>query len=152
MLKIAFYKGRTRLFNRLVSWWTRGPYSHCELVVSQLNTGALCWSSSFLDGGVRLKVIALDPAHWDLVDLHLTPGQAAAAEQWFEAHEGQPYDVLGLFGFLWRPFSQEKNKWYCSDAVAAALGMRDPWRFDPNSLSSAVGLLTHSGLREAFTY
>jgi hypothetical protein len=150
--KIAFYKGRARLFNRLVSWWTRGPYSHCELVVGELNAGALCWSSSYLDGGVRLKVIPLDPAHWDIVPLHLTPGQEAAAAAWFRAHEGQPYDVRGLIGCVWQPFADDKAAWFCNEAIAAALGVEEPWRFNPNSLYEAVALLNRSGAREAFTY
>lgn len=37
--KVAFYKGRHRLFDRLVQWWTRGPYSHCELLLYGLPDG-----------------------------------------------------------------------------------------------------------------
>ena len=40
MVKIAFYKGKSRLFNKVVSWWTRGPYSHTELVVGAATTVA----------------------------------------------------------------------------------------------------------------
>ena len=68
-MKAAFYKetrpGLPGIYNRLVRWWTKSPYSHVELVVS---TGR-AWSSSFEDGGVRSKLIDLDPAKWDLVDL-----------------------------------------------------------------------------------
>ena len=60
MVKIAMYKGRKRVFNRLVSWWTRGPYSHTELVID-----GVCYSSSFLDKGVRKKAIELDPENTD---------------------------------------------------------------------------------------
>ena len=137
-MQIAFYKGRKRLFNRLVSFWTRSPYSHCELVVSQHNAGALCWSSSYLDGGVRLKVIPLDPALWDIVDLQLTPGQADAATAWFRRHEGQAYDVAGLIGCVLRPYRQRQNRWFCNEAVGAALGLQDPWRFDPGSFAAAL--------------
>ncbi len=137
-LQVAFYKGRTRLFNRAVSWWERGPYSHCELVTAHLNAGALCWSSSFTDGGVRLKVIALDPDHWDLVDVRASAQQEAAAIAWFKAHEGQPYDLRGLLGMVWRPAGHDKERWYCNEAIGAALGVPDPWRFEPNSLFSLL--------------
>ena len=137
-LQVAFYKGRARRFNRLVSWYTRGPYSHCELVVQQLNAGALCWSSSFMDGGVRLKVIQLDPAHWDLVTLEVSEATAAAATQWFKEHEGQGYDVQGLLGFVWRRMADDQRRWFCNEAVGAALGIPEAWRFDPNSLWSAL--------------
>ena len=139
-LQVAFYKGRARLFNRLVSWWTRGPYSHCELVVQQLNAGALCWSSSFMDGGVRLKVIKLNPAHWDVVTLEVSDAAAAAATQWFKDHEGQGYDVRGIAGMVWRRVADSKTRWYCNEAVGAALGLADPWRFEPNGLYAALVL------------
>jgi len=140
-LQVAFYKGRSRFFNRLVSWWSRGPYSHCELVTAHLNSGALCWSSSFIDGGVRLKVIRLDPEHWDLVDVPATEAQAAAAVAWFKAHEGRPYDVRGLLGLVWRPAEHDKDRWYCNEAIGEALGVGDAWRLDPNGLYS---LFTYS--------
>lgn len=135
-LQLAFYKGRTRLFNRAVSWWTRGPYSHCELVTAQLQSGALCWSASLSDGGVRLKVIPLDPDRWDLVDLSCTPEEEARAVAWFKAHEGQGYDLVGLLGQVWRAVSDDGDKWFCNEAVGAALGVHEPWRFDPNSFYS----------------
>ena len=67
-MQVAFYKGTrsglSGLFNRLVRWWTRGPYSHCEVVFTDepsKDGGVLCGSSSKLDGGVRLKFVVLDP-------------------------------------------------------------------------------------------
>lgn len=129
-MQIAFYKGRKRLFNRLTAWWTNGPYSHCELVVD-----GLCWSSSFMDGGVRGKRIELNPDHWDLIEVD---ADVAAAIAWFEARIGDDYDTLGLFGFLWRPWRDDTNRWFCSEALAAALGFSDPWRFCPNTLYAAL--------------
>ena len=126
-MKLAFYKGRTRLFDRAVQWWTRGPYSHVELVFSD----GIAASSSVRDGGVRLKRIEWKPERWDFVD---AIGDEGAARRWFEAHVGQRYDYLGLFGFLWRPNGGANRRWFCSEAVAAALGMTDAWRFCPNTL------------------
>lgn len=69
-MKAAFYKGRKRLFNRLTAWWLRGPYSHCELIVgTDLQGRSICASSSFMDGGVRIKAMHLDVEHWDLVEV-----------------------------------------------------------------------------------
>lgn len=131
-MKIAFYKGRTRLFNRLVSWYDKSPYSHCELVLDTA-TG-LCGSSSFMDGGVRTKVIDLDSGHWDVVDIGGSEQALEAAHLWFATHNGQGYDVLGLLGFLWRRQTGQQSKWFCSEAVAAALGMPEAWRLDPATL------------------
>lgn len=134
-MQIAFYKGRKRLFNIVTSWWLRGPYSHCELVLRIEDGLALCASSSFMDGGVRTKRIALDPGHWDLVDVD---GDSEAAWKWLRAHHGEQYDLLGLAGFVARVLGHDKARWVCSEAVAAMLGIPDAWRFDPCSLFAAV--------------
>lgn len=138
-LRAAFYKG-TRpglagLYNRLVRWWTRSPYSHVELVFS---TGHAA-SASFEDGGVRFKVIDFDPARWDFV--HLPGHLEAGAFAWFEQHRGNQYDLIGNLHFIASPVKHDKNKWFCSEAVAAALGLTDPWRFSPATLACTLGLI-----------
>lgn len=127
-MKLALYKG-TRpglpgVYNRLVRWWTASPYSHCELVFSD----GMCASSSWLDGGVRMKRIDFDPANWDVIDIK---GDEGRAREWFANHDMDGYDMLGLFGFVWRRGIQDKGKWFCSEAIAEALGIKDSWRIDP---------------------
>ena len=141
VMQVAFYKGRSRLFNRLVSWWTRGPYSHCELIVEYMPNGAaVCWSSSFLDGGVRRKVMKLNPEHWDVVQLEVDAVDLIRAQAWFEQRAGAGYDVLGLLGFVWRAAKDHALRWFCSEAVAAALGYAQAWRFSPNDLYPILAL------------
>lgn len=135
-MHVAHYKGRTRMFNRLVCWYLRGHVSHTELVLCTDTAGvSLCASSSFMDGGVRAKWIALDPEHWELREVI---GDRAKALQWLEDHKGQGYDVLGLLGFVWRRIEGARKRWFCSEAVAAMLGLPDPWRFDPMTLWAAL--------------
>lgn len=135
-MQAAFYKGRTRLFNRLVSWWLDGKYSHCEIVIGTNQHGiSTCASSSFLDGGVRVKLMALNPDHWDVINVG---GSAETAIAWLAAHEEQGYDYLGVAGFIARALGQDKQRWFCSEAVAEMLGMPDSWRFDPCSLWAAL--------------
>lgn len=135
-MKAAFYKGRKRLFNRITAWWLRGAYSHCELVLgTDANGLAICASSSYMDGGVRVKHMALVAAHWDVIELQGNPDNAWL---WLQQHHGQPYDLLGLAGFVARRLGHSKARWLCSEAVAAMLGMPDAWRFDPCSLWAAL--------------
>lgn len=135
-MQIAFYKGTSAayfgLYNRLVRWWTRGPYSHVEIVFSD----GLSASSSFQDGGVRFKRIDYDARKWDMVALPQAEEQAV--RQWFAAHVGEEYDVLGNAGFVIDALNDGKRRWFCSEAVAAALGIPEPWRFHPNSLASVL--------------
>jgi hypothetical protein len=135
-VKVAFYKGRKRLFNRLVSWYLKGPYSHCELVTRTDLLGVSdCLSSSFMDGGVRLKRMRLDPANWDLVEVECDPRRA---HYWLDLHEEEGYDVLWLLGFTWRRKTGYRTKWGCSEAVAEMMGMPDSWRFDPMTLWASL--------------
>lgn len=131
-MRLAFYKGRrggfAGLFDAAVRWWTRGPYSHVELIFSN----GLAASASQRDGGVRFKLIAFHPDRWDFVDVG---GDELAAFAWFEDHDGAAYDYAGLFGFVWRPGKGAGRRWFCSEAIAAALRYRDPWRFCPNTLA-----------------
>ena len=136
-MKIAFYKG-TRpfpqsLFNMGVRWWTGGIYSHCEIVFSD----GLSASSSFIDQGVRFKRIEYgEDNQWDI--LNLDQFDEAVTRQWFIDHEHEKYDVLNLLGFLWKRRDGSKKKWTCSEACASALGLEEPWRYDPNSLYSML--------------
>ncbi len=137
--RAAFYKGThpglPGIYNRGVRRWTRSDYSHVEIVFASGH----CASSSYMDGGVRFKVIDFDPDLWEFVDLPRSMERDAFS--WFEAHRGQPYDLLGNLHFVVAPIADDKRKWFCSESVAAALGIPDPWRFDPGTLYSTLRFL-----------
>lgn len=153
-MKVAFYKatrpGLQGIFSRLVRWWTGGPYSHCELVLEERDGLARCATSSFIDGGVRIKWMQLKPSSWDVVELDRAP---AEAREWFFDHLGQGYDVIGIIGFVWRRRDGHKRRWFCSESIAAALGLGQPWRYCPNTLHALlsslpiVGRVGHDGAR-----
>ena len=88
-----------------------------------------------MDGGVRVKHMRLDLAHWDIVPVAGDPAQAWA---WLLEHEGEGYDYLGLVGFIARVLGHDKERWVCSEAVADMLGIPESWRFDPCSLWAAL--------------
>lgn len=131
-MKAAFYKG-TRpglagLYNIITKWWGNGKYSHCELIFSD----GMAASSSFADGGVRFKRIEFSPDRWDFIKL--SDELEADARAWFEAHAGQKYDLRGNVRFVLDFLRDDKDKWFCSEAKGAALGIKEPWRLDPNNL------------------
>jgi hypothetical protein len=132
VINIAFYKGPAptllrRLVHSLICWRTDGQYSHVELV----KDGYLGHTASFLDGGVRVKAIDFSTGRWDMVT---TPGDEGAAIRWFQDHMGEPYDWFGLFGWVlpWRVSC--RKWWFCSEAVAEAMGLPESWRISPNDL------------------
>lgn len=134
-MKAAFYTanrpGLAGLYNRLVRWIDGGPYSHVELIFAD----GMSASASYLDGGVRFKRIEFDPDHWEIIEVG---GDEATARAWFVAHEGRGYDLMGTARFLFGVIPQDPDKWFCSEAVAAALGLRDSWRYGPCGLFSAL--------------
>ena len=135
-MKVAFYKG-TRpgwqgIYSRAVRLIDRGPYSHAELVFSDGMSG----SASYIDGGVRLKRIDYDDTHWDFIDL--PPSLEPYARDWFESHVGAPYDLMGNVRFVLPWLSDSERGWFCSEALGAALGWKEPWRYGPNGLSALL--------------
>lgn len=140
-MKAAFYKatrpGPAGIYNRLVRLVDGGPYSHAELVFSD----GVSASSSYMDGGVRFKTIDFDAGKWDLVDLDPSRFDEAAARAWFAAHEGAPYDIAGNLKFVWHWWPASRTRWFCTSALAAALGLPPadkPWWYGPRKLAAAL--------------
>lgn len=135
-MRLALYRatrpGIQGIYSRVTRWVDGGPYSHCELIFSD----GLSASASFIDGGVRFKAIDYDPAHWDFIDL--PPSMEPAARQWFIDHEGARYDLIGNLKFVAWFIPHSESRWFCSEAIAAALGMPDPWRYGPCGLAAAL--------------
>jgi hypothetical protein len=129
MLRVAFRYGDSRLFARAVCWFRGGDAAHCEAVPEwDTATGEhTCISSSFLDGGVRLKRMPLPADKWRIYEVEV---EAVRAWGWFFEHRGEGYDSLGLFGFVWRPIRGWARKWFCSEAVAAIMLLDKPESFD----------------------
>ncbi len=134
--KAAFYKGTKTgfpgIYNRLVRFIDRGPYSHVEMIFSD----GMSASSSYMDGGVRFKRIDFDPEHWDFIELPAE--KEAEARRWFRDRIGSGYDLAGNMHFVFGPVPESKNKWFCSEATMAALGFTDPWRYGPNGAAAIL--------------
>lgn len=135
-MQVAFFKGNrpgiNGTFNHVCKWWLRGDFSHSELIF----TDGYCGSSSFLDGGVRIKRISnFDPNDW-LIYSNIS-GNEYIAREFIESQEGKPFDTRGLSGHVLRRIPQNKEKWFCSELIMAALFLArginpiDVWRFDP---------------------
>lgn len=131
MVKIAFYKGKDQFLDRLIQWWTLGPYSHVEVVI-----GDDWYASSPYDGGVRVKKIQGDDEHWDFITLEGVDEQEI--KDYFISRLGIKYDLLGAMGFVLRIIRNNKKRLFCSEIVAGALGIDEGWRFDPNTLAVTV--------------
>lgn len=136
MPTLLFYKGR-RSENPSATFWdnficlvTRSRYSHVELAFFNIDANHLCWSSSTRDDGVRYKRIYVDYSKWDAVSIQLDKD-----DSFFLQHEGKGYDYMGLIGtVIALPIFSRKNKWFCSEIIAAFFGLSNPWSYTPEDL------------------
>lgn len=146
LIPILSYKGRGHLFNRIVSTWSKGPYSHTEAVLSNLNPqlGAeplfLMGSSSFRDGGVRMKSFRIDDDKWDLRVIR-SKASIQEAFDWFALHDKDSYSVLGLLGLFIAQPQENNGSSFCNESVGLSIGLKEAWRYDPNSFFQFIDLI-----------
>lgn len=140
-LRLAFYKGRksenpqTTFFDRLVCFTTNSRYSHVELVY-QYDAGsrmAHCWGASPRDKGVRKTLIYMNPDHWDIIEYDVWYTKSSL-EEWVYKENGSAYDWLGAIGTRVLFIRQSNSKWFCSELLAAYIGMNKPHRVTPKRL------------------
>lgn len=133
LIYLAAYKGKGKLFNRLIRLWTRSRYSHCELVMPDGR-----WlSASAMDGGVRAKHIELNLEHWDLFPLPWA--SESRIKVVFASHRGKGYDWLGVFLSQLLPVAiDDRLRMFCSEFCAAALGFQEAQRYSPALLVDVV--------------
>ena len=134
-MRAAFYTatrpGWQGVYSRLVRWIDKGEFSHVELIFSD----GMSASSSYLDGGVRFKRIEFDLSRWVFVEV---VADEAKARAWFDAHAGEAYDLAGTARFVFGFIPQNPRKWFCSEAVAEAIGLHESWRYGPCGLFAAL--------------
>lgn len=153
MITLAFYKGRgktrwQRLQDAAVRLATRGRYSHVELIAGSAVHGETvdCLSSSGRDGGVRKKRILLKHESWDLVELRIDP---VPPVRFIQHRLGAAYDYRGiLLSQVLALGRHNEARWFCSELVAAALGLPNPQRVSPQFLFDVV-TWGHQGARKS---
>lgn len=131
-VRVACYRGPGHVYDRGVKWWTRADFSHTELFLGDADVHGFfeAGSASFLDRGVRTKLIRPNAEKWELVRLPAVY-RADECRTWFREHDGEPYDLIGQLGFVWGPWPENPSRVWCSEANAAALRLPEPWRYSP---------------------
>lgn len=134
-MRIALYKGRGRIGNAITRWWTGCIYSHCELVID-----GLCYSASFMDGGVRKKDIDLATGRWDIVEVPWA--DKTYALEFFARTIGAKYDWLGLFGAqMFNRRIHSEQRWFCSEWIGGAMRLPHPETRSPSTLVELIYFL-----------
>lgn len=111
-IDIVFIRKRD-LFSKLVCFLTWSPFSHVEILINENE----CIGAVF-DKGVRkyrLERVLRKAEYWEIHKVEASEKVIECAK----AQLGKKYDVLGLFGFIFRNRRwQRDDKWFCSEFVA----------------------------------
>ncbi|PJG83757.1 enoyl-CoA hydratase [Caviibacterium pharyngocola] len=139
---LALYKGKGDWKDGLIRFFTKGLYSHCEIIIVQdVEIEQYDWrkqydfySSSPRDGGVRhIQKDYLNLENWDLIKLENVTKQQITA--YFNRTCGAKYDWWGVFGIVFG-IKQKRSKYFCSEWCGELLGLSESWRFSPNDLAT----------------
>jgi len=140
-MKVAFLKG-TGFIDKLIKFYTKSDYSHCELVFSD---GV--WFGNALDGKMKtgFKSRIPDPKYWDFIELPTSEADEIKIKAFCEKEKDCKYDWSGIFLSQILHFgAQSKTKWFCSEICTAALqeiGMLSgikPHKVSPGKLYSLI--------------
>lgn len=135
-----FYK----LYRFAIAKWTKGPYSHVELIYRDDSDKRLKeFTADPKEGKVRIKDFEkdLNKYCWDFVAFDITE------KEWemFKTYMGQvlndKYDWFGIFGFI-IPIKDRERDWFCSEVNSnflkilgeITLWTKEPSRISPNLL------------------
>ena len=122
---LAFYIAKTgNLWDKTISLVDGTKYSHVELAVVRDDGRCDCYTSHSAEGGVRAKVLSLNPAKWDL--FRINDIDLKYALEVFEREKARKYDWMGLISTKINWFPGSDKRWFCSELVAAMLQIRRP--------------------------
>lgn len=129
MTKLIFSKRNTRLFERLICWWTNSPYSHVEIWKDDYS-----YTASAKHNRVRkYHKPYLNPVIWDEVEI-----DDIDVDSFYEQTKDDRYDWVGIvFKEVFGINLHMKRGWYCSEWCAKAMGI-SPSLVSPEGLFSIV--------------
>jgi hypothetical protein len=136
---------------RLISFFTRSPYSHTSLEV-----GRYRYQAQLGAGVTEDSVTEPDASIAERCDIEVTSQQEIALESFLIKQIGKPYDLKAVLQFLAvirivagdsahevQEARKKRGRWFCSELIVAALdhiGVRlleriEPWQVSPGLIA-----------------
>lgn len=132
-MKLAFYKGKKGRFSRLIGWWKNAEYTHVECLIHGMS-----YTSSELDGGVVKRQMEFKKKNWTVIDVPWQINEEQVTG-FFESQMGKNYDWMGIVkSQILGANRHNKNRWFCSEICAKAIGLTEPHRYDPQGLYNII--------------
>jgi hypothetical protein len=117
-MKIAFRKNDTSIISKLIRWWTKSPYSHCEIIFSNGQT----FSAFIEERKTSMKTKVYSDNSWDIIELPIDKEAEYMVYEWCMNEMNCGYDFIGIiFSQIIKLSRESKEKWFCSEVCCAAL-------------------------------
>lgn len=135
-MKIAFYKGTSTIYEKIISWKTESPYTHCVAILDEISDGyCRVGASDPSMNGVYIYIDRFPADLWDIIDVPSI--DIEKSREWFKQHSGQGYAYRSIINLV-LPVGASDDRWFCDEAILASMGMNQPWRYDPAGLVSIL--------------
>lgn len=128
---LAFYKGKGNFIDKVIRFFTRSKFSHCEIAIRDDGDFFYCFSSSPRDGGVREKHMQLKGENWELLPFDLDQEKVQA---FYNKTKGLKYDFWGAVRIILPFVKQKRSRYFCSEWIANELGLENPSSYSPGKL------------------
>lgn len=128
-IQLAFYKGDGNIFDWGVRKVTSSLYSHSELIINDIS-----YSSRIEDFGVKYKYRRYLPNAWDIIEIDTSKIDLELLQKVHNDAIGFGYDYVGVLRFILPFLPQSSTRYFCSELNAEALGIKDAWKYSPESL------------------
>lgn len=116
----------------LIKLFTLSHWSH----VAILDDEGYIFDSTLLSGVRRIHFDEWK-LHYKELDFTIFPVKnRKSVYEFLSSQVGKKYDPLGILSFILRRNYEDRDKWFCSELVAKAVGITyKPWRLSPQFLS-----------------
>ena len=130
--KIALYKGKGDITDKLIRWWTKSKYSHVEIVMGQT------WTSiSPITMRLKSRIINANNDRWDFIDVEIDKQNF---DNIISKFYGCKYDWTGIFLSQFLPLGiQNPSRLFCSEFVAMVMKLDVPSSYSPEDISMKFG-------------
>lgn len=128
---LAFYKKPKTAVEKLIKFFTRSNYVHCEIVTVKLEHTFYGYASDIGVGVcARWKEYKIDD--WEFIKIDDCKG-VTELRSFYQKTKNRKYDYLGVLGFvLGTP--QNPKRYFCSEWCAEFLGVEKPYKVTPAKL------------------
>lgn len=136
-----------KILSRLISIVTWSKWSHVAIYCHETDTVIEAVGSGVRE--IQLKEFLSDKRKWEFVEFPVNDRKGVI--EYCRSQIGMKYDFSALFGIFFKRDIENKNKWFCSELVNAALveDGSSPFRkdFDSRITPSHLNMIDPSSLK-----